>query len=138
MFGMIFALALYLAYLRQIDTDAVVYGCLAIVMGVVVGGASGLAVGRLVDAAYWASLCSALGYLATAAEPTFDTEFRLAWAAVGTAAGAGANLVDRERPPSLSRICAGAGSRPRISDGPARPAVERRGNPGDQRHRRRA
>ena len=108
-FGMFFALALYLAYLRQIDTAAVVYGCLAILMGLVVGGASGLAVGRLVDAAYWASLCSALGYVATVAEPTLSTGFSVVWAAVGTVVGAGVHLVDRSRP-ILRVLIAGSGA----------------------------
>jgi hypothetical protein len=97
-FGTIFALGLYFAYLRQIDAAAVLYGCLAILMGLAVGSASGLATGHFVDGAYWASLCSALGYVATAGETTLGTEFRLAWAGVGTAAGAGANLVGRNRP----------------------------------------
>jgi hypothetical protein len=94
-FGMFFALGLYLAYLRQIDAAAALYGCLAILMGLAVGGAIGLAAGHLVDAVYWASLCAALGYVATAGEPI---DFCMAWAGVGTAAGAGANLVDYRRP----------------------------------------
>lgn len=96
-FGMFFALALYFAYLRQIDSAAVLYGCVAVAMGLVVGGASGWVAGHLVDAAYWAALCAALGYIATAGESSLGTAFHLAWAGVGTAAGAGSNLVGRHR-----------------------------------------
>ena len=96
--GMFFALGLYLAYLRQYEAEAVIYGCLAVLMGLAVGGASGFAAGHLADAAYWASLCAALGYVATVGEPNLGVEFRLAWSAVGAVAGAGTNLVPRKRP----------------------------------------
>ncbi len=34
LFGMVFALALYFAYLRQIDATAVLFGCVALAMGI--------------------------------------------------------------------------------------------------------
>ena len=106
-FGMMFALGLYLAYLRQIDAAAAFYGCLAVGLGAAVGGAGGLVAGRPVDATYWAALCAALGYVATAGEATEGIAFHFAWANVGAAAGTGAHLVGRHRP-VLSVCAAGA------------------------------
>ncbi len=96
--GTFFALGLYLACVRQYDPQAVLPGSLVVVVGLTVGAVSGWAVGRAVDAAYWASLCAALGFLATTSVPNLPMDFRLAWGGVGAAAGAGANLVARSRP----------------------------------------
>jgi hypothetical protein len=96
-FGMMFALGLYLAYLRRYDSAAVLYGCVAIGMGLVLGGVAGLVGRRLTDAVYWAALCAALGYIATVDERAWDVGFRLAWAAVGAMAGACSNLFHKRR-----------------------------------------
>jgi hypothetical protein len=108
-FGLLFAMGLYLAYLRRIDSAAVLYGCVAIGMGLVLGSVAGLISRRLADAAYWGALCAALGYVATVDERAFDVGFRLAWAAVGAAAGAGSHLL-RGRRPAWQLLCAGLGS----------------------------
>jgi uncharacterized membrane protein YciS (DUF1049 family) len=109
LFSLLFALGLYLAYLRRHDTAVVLYGCLAIGMGLVIGGAAGCVGRRLADAMYWAALSAALGYIATVDERAWDVGFRLAWAAVGAMAGAGGNLF-RDRRPVWSLLCAGVGS----------------------------
>lgn len=105
-FGLLFALGLYLAYLRRIDTAAVVYGCVAIGMGLLIGGVAGLVGQRWTAAIYWGGLCAALGYIATVDERAWDASFRLAWAAVGAMAGAGSHLLSAQRP--LGRLCAAA------------------------------
>jgi len=108
-FGLLFALGLYLAYLRRIDTAAVVYGCVAIGMGLLIGGVAGLVGRRWTAAIYWGGLCAALGYIATVDERAWDVGFRLAWAAVGAMAGAGSHLFPTGRP--SWRLCAaGLGS----------------------------
>lgn len=52
LFGLLFALGLYLAYLRRIDTAAVVYGCVAIGLGLLAGGMAGLIGRRVAEATY--------------------------------------------------------------------------------------
>lgn len=45
LFGMFFALGLYLAYLRRVDPQEVLHGCLALLLGLAVGALGGL-IGR--------------------------------------------------------------------------------------------
>ncbi len=109
LFGLLFALGLYLAYLRRIDTAAVLYGCVAIGLGLLLGGMAGLIGRRVAEAAYWGALCAALGYIATVDERAWDVGFRMAWAGVGAMAGAGYHLF-RQRRPVWQLFAAGLGS----------------------------
>jgi len=83
------AIAIALAYLRQLNNPSVfLTGIIVVGAAAIVGAAIGAIAGRTVDGAYWSLVIATAALLSVVGDRAYPLVFRYAWSAVGIMTGA--------------------------------------------------